>query len=79
MFSGFKNRAPNLIQKPCETKFPSFNYKGQIEENDVLSVAEQAACVWFHRLVSIWFMEVNEVPSDRTVFSRFSPNGFKRK
>ena len=50
----------------------------QIEENDVLSVAEQAACVWFHRLVSIWFMEVNEYLPTEPFFSRFSPNGFKR-
>ena len=53
-----KTELPNLLPKNPVKQECFLQLQRQIEENDVLSVAEQAACVWFHRLVSIWFMEV---------------------
>lgn len=73
-----KTELPNLLPKNPVKQECFLQLQRQIEENDVLSVAEQAACVWFHRLVSIWFMEVNEYLPTEPFFSRFSPNGFKR-
>ncbi|MFR5069813.1 MAG: hypothetical protein ACLTE2_08470 [Eubacteriales bacterium] len=74
-----KTELPNLLPKNPVKQECFLQLQRQIEENDALSVAEQAACVcWFHRLVSIWFMEVNEYLPTEPFFSRFSPNGFKR-
>lgn len=55
-----------------------FQLQKQMEKTDWLSIAEQAACIWFNRMVAIWFMEVNEYLPEEIFFSRFSPTGFER-
>ncbi len=79
MFSlNSKTEKPNLLPKDPVKQDCFLQLQRQIEETDVVSVAEQAACIWFHRLVSVWFMEVNDYLPTEPFFSRFSPNGFKR-
>ena len=73
-----KTEKPDLLPKDPVKQECLFQLQKKIEETDVVSVAEEAACIWFHRLVSVWFMEINEYLPTEPFFSRFSLNGFEK-
>ena len=73
-----KTADPKFLPKDPVKEDCFLQLQKQIEKTDLLSMAEQGACIWFHRLVAIWFMEVNGYLPTEPFFSRFSKDGFEK-
>ena len=67
-FAGFKNREARFATKDPVKQECLFQLQKKIEETDVVSVAEEAACIWFHPFGFRLVYGNKRISSDRTVF-----------